>query len=261
MDPMDPSEAKRVLDALIPVLCQAGQLIRALEGGIGQPDLKDDGSPVTRADRASHDLLLDALQRLTPGYPVISEEGDLERIDTQAPWYWLVDPLDGTKEYLQGNGEYTINVALLHVDRPVLGLIHVPTQDTTYFAAEGQGAFKQPADRPPAPIRTYQGDRPPIAVVTRSHLNAETQALLAALGVTNIVPCGSALKQCILAEGGADIYPRAGPIHFWDIAAGVILVREAGGTVVDLEDAPLRFDLSRGLTFTGFLMRNEICTQ
>lgn len=193
---------------------------------------KGDRTPVTAADRAAHAIIVRALEEWDPGIPVISEEGDLPAFEIRRDWprFWLVDPLDGTKEFLQRNGEFTVNIALIERGVPVLGAIYAPALDLLYYAGDGLGCWKRAGSEPPVRITS----RPPVpqhalrVVVSRSHRSAEDEAYLATLPVAERVPAGSSLKFCWVAEGLADVYPRMGPTMEWDVAAGDCIFRNSG---------------------------------
>jgi 3'(2'), 5'-bisphosphate nucleotidase len=233
---------------------RAGAAILATRVDSADVERKDDGSPVTRADRAADEVLVSGLRALAPGICVVSEEGDVERAVAAADAaYWLVDPLDGTKEFLKGLPEYTVNVALVEEGIPVLGVVYVPPADRLYAAARGLGARRSDAAGT-TPLTAARVERPRSAVVSRSHLSPETEALLQALEIADTTPRGSSLKICAVAEGAADIYPRLGPTRLWDTAAGAAVALEAGCAVIDLYGEPLRYDLASGLTHAGFLV-------
>jgi 3'(2'), 5'-bisphosphate nucleotidase len=233
---------------------RAGEAIEAVRGGSLEAEEKADGSPVTRADRAAEAILVEGLRPLLPGVVVVSEEGDVDAaLASAGSTYWLVDPLDGTKEFLKGLPEYTVNVALVEAGVPILGVVYVSAADCLYLAARGLGARRRDA-RGETPLRVTPLDRPRRAVVSRSHLSPETGALLARLQVTETIPRGSSLKMCAVAEGAADLYPRLGPTRLWDTAAGTAIATEAGCDVVALDGTPLRYDLASGLVRPGFLV-------
>jgi 3'(2'), 5'-bisphosphate nucleotidase len=233
---------------------RAGEAIEAVRGGSLQAEAKADGSPVTAADRAAEAILVEGLRPLLPGVVVVSEEGDVDAaLASAGSTYWLVDPLDGTKEFLKGLPEYTVNVALVEAGVPILGVVYVSAADCLYLAARGRGARRRDA-RGEAPLRAAPVDRPRRAVVSRSHLSPETGALLARLQVTETIPRGSSLKMCAVAEGAADLYPRLGPTRLWDTAAGTAIATEAGCDVLALDGTPLRYDLASGLLRPGFLV-------
>jgi len=206
---------------------------------------KADDSPLTRADLASHHLLLEGLGTLTPLLPVLSEESAVIAYDERRGWdrYWLIDPLDGTKEFLKRRDEFTVNVALIEREAPVLGVVHAPALDVTYVAAHGVGATKQQGDWPPKPIHVADYRRGMLkVVVSRSHAGPETESLLRTLGPVESISIGSSLKLCLVAEGAAHFYPRLGPTMEWDVAAAQCVVEEAGGSVTDLDGRPLRYN-------------------
>jgi 3'(2'), 5'-bisphosphate nucleotidase len=264
---MQPQALAPLLSQVRALAREAGRAILATQIGAGDVEAKADGSPVTRADLASEKVILAGLEALRPRFPIVSEESDRERVDAAAvSTYWLVDPLDGTKEFLKGLPEYTVNIALVHANMPVLGVIHVPPTDRLYEAAQGLGVRRYDGDSGPRDVKPRRVDRPERAVVSRSHLSPETQRFIEALGITDCVPFGSSLKLCAVAEGTADVYPRLGPIRLWDTAAGAAIAREAGCAVVDLAGQPLAYDLAAGLTHAGLLVCApggclEACTQ
>jgi 3'(2'), 5'-bisphosphate nucleotidase len=234
---------------------EAGRAILSTRLAAGDVEKKSDGSPVTRADLASEKVILAGLEALRPRFPIVSEESDRERVDAAAvSTYWLVDPLDGTKEFLKGVPEYTVNIALIHSHEPVLGVVYVPPSDRLFEAARGLGARSYDANGSVRALSPAPVERPRKAVVSRSHLSPETQRFIDALGVGECLPAGSSLKLCAVAEGAADVYPRLGPIRLWDTAAGAAVAREAGCAVVDLAGQPLRYDLGAGLVHAGLLV-------
>lgn len=208
--------------------------------------LKADASPVTAADLAAQAILVPGLRGLDSQLPILSEEDVIPPYDVRARWgrLWLVDPLDGTKEFLERNGEFTINVALVEDGVPVLGVVSAPALGTVYWGARGAGAFVRAAGAAPRPIavRGYAPAQPLAVVVSRSHADARTAAFLAALPALRQSTLGSSLKLALVAEGKADLYPRFGPTMEWDVAAGDALVRAAGGRVTDLTGAHLRYN-------------------
>jgi 3'(2'), 5'-bisphosphate nucleotidase len=251
---LDSSRLGRLLEEVGLLARRAGQAIEAVREGPLDTEEKADGSPVTRADRAAEAVLVAGLRALLPGVAVVSEEGDVEAALAEAgSSYWLVDPLDGTKEFLKGLPEYTVNVALVEAGVSVLGAIHVPAADTLYLATRGQGARRRDA-RGETPLLAAPVAHPRRAVVSRSHLSPETSALLTRLGITETVPRGSSLKMCAVAEGAADLYPRLGPTRLWDTAAGAAIAAEAGCAVVGLDGRPLGYGLADGLVRPAFLV-------
>jgi 3'(2'), 5'-bisphosphate nucleotidase len=208
---------------------------------------KEDRSPLTEADRAAHEIICARLETLTPDVPVLSEESAKVDYEKRAGWkrFWLVDPLDGTKEFINRNGEFTVNIALIEGHRAVLGVVYVPVTGLTYYACAGQGAFKQKGEceMQAIHVRRFEGGKP-IVVASRSHAGPETEAFLKNLGEHDVVSMGSAIKLCLVAEGTADVYPRLGPTMEWDTAAAQCVVEAAGGRVTDLNRQPLAYNKS-----------------
>lgn len=207
---------------------------------------KDDKSPLTAADRASHEVLSVGLAELAPEIPVLSEEGASIPYAERRAWmrFWLVDPLDGTKEFIKRNGEFTVNVALVENGVPILGVVRSPVLDRTYLAARGVGAFRRDGDGGErSPIRASgSGEEELVVVASRSHAGPELQAFLAELPPHRLTSMGSSLKLCLVAEGVADFYPRIGPTMEWDTGAAHAVVLEAGGRVVDTSGEDLVYN-------------------
>ena len=213
-------------------------------GGRASVVLKSDASPLTDADRASHDLLTQFLPGLISGVPVISEEShDPTRglTDTDGR-FWLVDPLDGTKEFLKGTGEFTVNIALVEDGRPIIGVVHAPVLELTYFADLEGGAFRQKHGEVPVAIHTQQANLERLRVVaSKDHAGPLVKAMLARLPDAELKSMGSSLKFCLVAEGDADIYLRDVPTMEWDTAAAQCVVEAAGGRICTLDGNPLRY--------------------
>jgi len=196
-------------------------------------DFKADDSPLTLADKAAHEVIVEALAKLTPQIPIISEEGKDITYDTRKDWelFWLVDPLDGTKEFIKRNGEFTVNIALIKQHTPVLGVIYVPVKDVLYTGNVANQTAAKTEGSQTAPLQVNNNTENLIAVRSRSHANEAEEALLKEYGVTDSISVGSSLKFCMVAEGKADIYYRHGPTMEWDTAAGHAIVVAAGGKV------------------------------
>jgi 3'(2'), 5'-bisphosphate nucleotidase len=206
--------------------------------------LKQDSSPLTEADRASHETIIHALPNLLPGVPVISEESAEPReIPPDAnSRFWLVDPLDGTKEFLKGTGEFTVNIALIENGKSVLGVVHAPAIGLSYFASAGQGAFRQQRGESAMPIRTQPVNLQRARVVaSKDHAGPLVQKMLSHLPGAELKSMGSSLKFCLVAAGEADIYLRDVPTMEWDTAAAQSIVETAGGTICTLDGNPLRY--------------------
>ena len=193
---------------------------------------KADGSPVTAVDLAADTIIREGLTALDPAIPYLSEEHEIPPYEVRREWfrYWLVDPLDGTKEFVDRTGEFTVNVALIEGGEPVLGVVAAPAAGLLYHACAGEGAWKREGDGPPRRLRsTLSRPSDPLRVVeSRSHPTAALEAFLKPLNVVERVRSGSSLKFCVVAEGRADIYPRLGPTMEWDVAAGDCVHRHSG---------------------------------
>jgi 3'(2'), 5'-bisphosphate nucleotidase len=218
---------------------------------------KEDRTPVTAADLAAHAVINAGLARLTPQLPLLSEESGPVPFAERASWtrYWLVDPLDGTREFIKRNGEFTVNIALVDEGEAVLGVVYVPVTRVCYMACRGAGAFRQDPGRAPQAIhvRTYRSGRVTVAG-SRSHGGEALQAYLQRLGDYELVSLGSALKSCLVAEGKADLYPRFGPTSEWDTAAAQCIVEEAGGRVTDTRMQRLRYNAKESLINPSFFV-------
>jgi 3'(2'), 5'-bisphosphate nucleotidase len=204
---------------------------------------KADGSPVTAADEAAEVVICEGLKDLAPGVPIIAEEqaarGESCAPDDTSVSYFLVDPLDGTREFIAGGDEFTVNIALMRADVPILGVIVAPAYKLVWRGVVGRGAERIVGMTSPTPIQTRARPQKPVVMVSRSHLDPNTSAYLQTLpqGVTETY--GSSIKFCRIAEGTADLYPRLAPTSDWDIAAGHAIVRAAGGTVTAPDGTPL----------------------
>lgn len=210
-------------------------------------EMKSDDSPLTKADRASNQVICDGLEKLSQVFPIVSEENKAipyeERKDFD--YYWLVDPLDGTKEFIKRNGEFTVNIALVHRQEPVFGVVYAPVLEEMYWAVKGQGAWMQKGEeKQQLSALSFTMSDPGLKVVcSRSHLNEGTQAFIDALVDPEKVSRGSSLKFLLMAKGDAHVYPRLGPTMEWDTGAAQIVLEEAGGKVIDEETkAPLRYN-------------------
>jgi 3'(2'), 5'-bisphosphate nucleotidase len=246
---------RELLDATRGLAIRAGErIVQIAREGFDVQD-KSDGTPLTRADREAHGLIHDGLARLQPALGVLSEEGEHEEFESfSGKAFWLVDPLDGTKEFVGGRDEYTVNIALIELGRPILGVIYLPARRVSYFAARGLGAWRQAEAGEAEAISTSGNARPRSAVVSRSHLDEKTGAYLRRLGIEELHPCGSSMKFCFVAEGRSDLYPRFGPTCLWDTGAGAAIALEAAARVTELDGTELLFDPSRGLKQKGFLV-------
>ena len=218
---------------------------------------KDDSSPLTAADLASHRIIVERLQQMEPGIPILSEEGADTPFSTRSQWqrYWLIDPLDGTREFVKRNGEFTVNIALIEDGRPVAGVVHVPVTGVSYIGRINEGAWKLEADDGVPRIRVHDRRQKKARVAgSRSHAGGSLLRFLDRLGTHEIVSMGSSLKLCLVAEGVADIYPRLGPTSEWDTAAAQAVVEAAGGLVTDIQLNPLRYNTKDSLLNPHFLV-------
>lgn len=254
----------QLLQAVAQVAVAAGEVILEVYNRAGDiaVEVKADQSPLTEADRAAHALIVAQLQRLTPDWPVLSEESRAADYKLRSTWpcYWLVDPLDGTKEFVKRNGEFTVNIALIDNGVARLGVVHVPVTGTTYCGAVGIGAtVMRPGSREQA-IRAsgLKTDVQTLRVVaSRSHRDPQLEGILNRLATAfpglDEVSMGSSLKICLLAEGRADFYPRLAPTSEWDTAAAHAVLAAAGGEIVDTTFAPLRYNQKESLLNPFFL--------
>lgn len=244
-------------EAISEIAVEAGKAILEIYVQEFEVTQKEDESPLTQADLASHRIICDALARLTPDIPVLSEESSDIDYDARADWqqYWLVDPLDGTKEFIDRNGEFTVNIALIRYHSPVLGVVHVPVTGTTYTGIVGKWASKHTHGGVMEHIRIRKPcAEPPVVVGSRSHANPRLSGFLSKIGPHELVSMGSSLKFCLLAEGKADFYPRLGPTSEWDTAAAHAVVLAAGGKIITLDGKPLRYNLKKSLLNPEFLV-------
>jgi 3'(2'), 5'-bisphosphate nucleotidase len=244
--PLDPA----LLDRLTEIVRRAGDAILEVYDSDFTVEHKADESPLTQADLAAHRIIAAGLAALDPAIPLLSEESHPPDFAARQQWqrYWLVDPLDGTKEFVSRNGEFTVNIALIEGHRPRLGVVGVPVQGLVYTGDVARGVAWRigPDGAQPLHGRTMSDDRSLVVVASRSHGGARLEAYLEALrGVypgVDRTPVGSSLKLCILAEGRADLYPRLGPTSEWDIGAAHAVLEAAGGAVWAVGGAPLEYN-------------------
>lgn len=240
---MDTATASRLLEALVPIVRAAGAVVMDLYRTDFAVRGKDDASPVTEADERAEALIVPALETLLPGVPVVAEEAVAAgRLPALGRRFWLVDPLDGTKEFIGRNGEFTVNIALVEDGEPVLGTVFAPAIERLFLGASGVGAFVE-EDGHRRPIRCRAVAPAGLTVVaSRSHGDAAAlDAFLGGRRVAALTNAGSSLKLCLVAAGEADLYPRLGRTMEWDIAAGHAVLAAAGGRVLTLAGEPLRY--------------------
>ncbi|QUM87302.1 3'(2'),5'-bisphosphate nucleotidase CysQ [Moritella sp. 28] len=222
----------------------AGQEILTIYQRDFKVDTKDDNSPVTEADIAANDIIVASLLTITPDIPILSEEGANIPWDERKQWqtFWLVDPLDGTKEFIKRNGEFTVNIALIHNQQPILGVVYAPVLDKLYYT-NTDGAFLlhggETVKLAALPVPNHETVK---VVGSRSHASPEMALYLARYKETDIIPVGSSLKFCLIAEGSAHCYPRLGPTCWWDTGAGHAVACAAGAKVVQLDGSPLLYN-------------------
>lgn len=234
----------------IPALCdlarRAGQEILRIAETPFTVDTKSDESPVTLADKTADALIRKGLAALSPDIPILSEESAQIAHDVRKAWtrYWLVDPLDGTKEFIKKNGEFTVNIALMEKNSPVLGVIHVPIKDTLYYGGSTFGAFCIVGTDTPSPIHTRKPAPGETVLVgaSRSHPDPHLNAFLESIPPHQMVIAGSAYKFCLLAQGDIHLYPRFNPTMEWDTAAGQALVEGAGGSFTTPDGDPFPYN-------------------
>lgn len=222
-----------MLEKIIEAAQKAGKATLEFYNQEIEVEIKDDDSPLTKADLAAHHLIIDELKKIDPETPVISEEGGIPTYEERKNWnrFWIVDPLDGTKEFIKKNGEFTVNIALIEDGEPVLGVVDIPAMSVTYYAQKGKGAYKKTDNEEPERIFSEVSDksRPLRVIKSRSHGSGDLVEKLADMDITmkESIAAGSSLKFCYVAEGLADIYPRLGPTMEWDVAAGDCVYRNS----------------------------------
>jgi 3'(2'), 5'-bisphosphate nucleotidase len=239
---------QQTLENVIKIAQEAGQeILKIYNTADFNVDMKADNSPLTQADIASHEHIVARLTALTPDIPILSEESKDISYQERKTWsrFWLVDPLDGTKEFIKRNGEFTVNIALVENGLAILGVVHVPVLDLTYYAAKDVGAFKVQKGQAQAIKAKGLSSKQISVVASRSHAGPETEAFLANLAKdyqVNLASKGSALKICMVAEGEANLYPRLGPTMEWDTAAAQCVAEQAGALVTNIQNEPLHYN-------------------
>jgi 3'(2'), 5'-bisphosphate nucleotidase len=248
---------KSLIDPVVALAQAAGNAILEVYSSDFEVQSKEDNSPLTQADLAAHLCIVAGLEELAPGMPIISEEAGLPDYAERSQWdrYWLIDPLDGTKEFVNRNGEFTVNIALIDHQKPVFGVVHVPVQDKTYIGCEGFGAERRDSNGGRESISVSPHSSSPVRVVgSRSHGGPSLDAYLENLGDCDMIPMGSSLKFCVIAEGGADLYPRLGLTSEWDTAAAQAVVEQAGGSVVTLDGKPMKYNAKEDILNPHFFV-------
>jgi 3'(2'), 5'-bisphosphate nucleotidase len=231
-------------EALMPTVAEAGRAIMRIYDGAFDVQHKADDSPLTQADLESQRVILAALAKLTPAIPVLSEESAQQPWSERQHWtsLWVVDPLDGTREFVKRNGEFTVNIALVVDHEAVLGIVAAPASGLLYWGAAGRGAFSRHRHQAEKPLHVSPPQDPLRVVGSRSHTTPQTARYLERLRPHVMTGIGSSLKFCLVAEGNADLYPRFGPTSEWDTAAGQAVLEAAGGHVTRLDGKRLRYN-------------------
>ena len=244
---------------IVTIAKEAGSAIMQVYKQDFEVEYKQDSSPLTLADKRANDIIEDGLNQLSISFPILSEEGKETPYEDRKHWeyFWLVDPLDGTKEFVKKNGEFTVNIALICKDTPVLGVVYAPALDICYWAKQDEGAFK---DGQKLPLKTDSQRNTYKIVASRSHMSDETQAFIDAIDIDKekeLISIGSSLKICLVAEGEADIYPRLGPTMEWDTGAAHAIVNESGGQLNDQKNNNvLKYNTSEKLLNNYFVVAN-----
>lgn len=257
---MENSQYHQYLNAVIEIARRAGEAIMAVYETDFDIENKSDNSPLTQADLAAHHLIVSALKQLTPDIPILSEESESIDANVRNSWalYWLIDPLDGTREFIKHNGEFTVNIALVDQHVPIMGVVYAPATDLLYFATAGHGAYKQVKHYAPYPIHARAFDIEKLVVAgSRSHSDQQVRRFLNNIhiktgAIPELISMGSSLKICLVAQGSADVYPRLGPTSEWDTAAAHCILMEAGGDIVDEAGQMLRYNTKQSLLNPNF---------
>jgi len=250
-------ELSQLCDKVLGIAKKASDKILAIYNTEFNVVSKEDNTPLTEADMAAHHAIYDGLRKLTPDLPILSEESEDIDYTQRQLWqrYWLVDPLDGTREFVKRNGEFTVNIALIDNHKPIIGVIHTPVTGICYFANDQAGAFKQSPKQKPIQIHTRRKQEGHTVIAgSRSHRGSSLNQFLENIGSFEIITMGSSLKSCLVAEGMVDIYPRLGPTSEWDTAAAQCIVENAGGQVLDLNMQPLLYNTKPSLLNPHFVV-------
>lgn len=249
-----------LLPAVERIARQAGdEILKLYQNGHYKTEHKSDHTPVTSADFAAHNILCEEFRKLTPDWPVLSEEHANIALAERSQWhyYWLVDPMDGTQEFVSQTGDFTTMIALICEGEPILGLVYAPVSDTCYYAIKGSGAYKIQGSQGPQSIHCRHYQFPPETIriaVSRVQNTNKLKKVLSDDFTYELLPLGSAsLKSCLVAEGAADCYIRLGPTGEWDVGAPLVILREAGGTLLDLHLQPMSFNRRESLINPDFI--------
>ena len=229
--------SKQDISNINQIVYDAGKAILDIYDTSFEVETKSDNSPLTQADKKSHEIIDSGLKLLFPDIPILSEEGLNIPYSDRSQWkqFWLVDPLDGTKEFIKKNGEFTVNIALIKDNYPIFGSVYAPYKKELYWALQGQGAWKSVDKGSDQKIQVSKSRDVTRIVISRSHPNEKVSNYIDQYDKYELIRMGSSLKLCCIADGKADIYPRLGPTSEWDIGAAQCIVEQAGGTVIEYE--------------------------
>ena len=257
--PLDENTLSHLIEQCLLIARVAGERIIDVYNGSFEIMEKADETPLTTADLEANAVITEGLEALSFKAPILSEESAAISFSERTHWdtYWLVDPLDGTREFIRRNGEFSVNIALIQQGRPMLGVVYAPVRNVAYYAATGQGAWKQLGDENSQKIHVRDIAPGETVVVARSRSPVTgplMKRFLEKLGRHSEVPMGSALKSCLVAEGAADVYPKLGPTSEWDTGAAQCIVEEAGGRITDLALEDLRYNTRESLINPHFLV-------
>ena len=237
-----------LIEQLIEISKDAGKAILEVYNSNFGHQIKEDLSPLTKADTLSNNIICERLKVITPDISILSEENSNIPFNIRSSWeqYWLVDPLDGTKEFIKKNGEFTVNIALIENNTPIFGIIHLPVTNETYWGSSTKGSFYIKGNNQETKLCVENNIRSQVRIVaSRSHPSKMLDTLLEEIGEYKIITKGSSLKFCLIAKGQADIYPRLGPTSEWDIAAGHAIVKFAGGSLLTIDRKPMQYNLTK----------------
>lgn len=236
---------------------EAGKSIMEIYNNIEiQVEYKDDMSPLTIADKKANNIIVNKLADMFPDYSILSEESKDDRSRLHNPWCWIVDPLDGTKEFIKRNGEFTVNIALSCRHKPILGVIYVPVTKELYCAVKGQGAYYSENGSIQIQINVSARKKNPRLIMSRSHASEKLQALIKNNNIRDIKESGSSIKGCLIAKGEAEVYYRFNPTMEWDTAAMQCIIEEAGGSFRQLDGTEMLYNRENSLNEKGFYVLN-----
>ena len=257
MSEMTRDQLHALLDPVKKITYEAGRRIMVIYDRGFSVEEKSDNTPLTEADLAANDAIMEGLAELTPDIPILSEESRPISFAERSRWprYWLVDPLDGTREFIKRNGEFTVNIALVDNHEVILGVVYAPVVGRLYYAAHGLGAYKRIGLDKPEQIHVREKCGKKVIIAgSRSHPSEDFKKFVTRLDDYEIISMGSSLKSCLVAEGAADIYARLGPTSEWDTAAAQCVVEEAGGHITDTAMQPLRYNTKAELLNPHFFV-------